>query len=331
MLRNQVIATNDIDRQNQQITDRALYKMADQISMSASVTRLGVNHDATMMPMGKVLCGKVITAEDGSLELRAVLDDFSEDYTSFIGPDNERLYFGFSHKDSRPFVDSVIDSDSDFAVSLNPIDFAPEDFCDVCKYIIEIEYGEVVTMAKKAAEPELEIIITVAKYAFSYLLLKKTLDKTTDKLADKISDDVVHIYERIKKFVSNIFSKTDENQRLTYVINAPDQPIELIVQCDNADVLSGALDKINDGVISGTYQKFVQYLNGGIQKMQFLYNNQSGRWELNYILSNQGQVIGTEKCYDRSITMYRQLMNTPGAGFSIGAAVDYEVEEIHDA
>ena len=97
MLRNQVIATNDIDRQNQQITDRALYKMADQISMSASVTRLGVNHDATMMPMGKVLCGKVITAEDGSLELRAVLDDFSEDYTSFIGPDNERLYFGFSH------------------------------------------------------------------------------------------------------------------------------------------------------------------------------------------------------------------------------------------
>ena len=65
--------------------------------------------------------------------------------------------------------------------------------------------------------------------------------------------------------------------------------------------------------------------------MQFLYDKQSEKWELNYILSEQGQVIGTEKCYDKSITLYRQIMNAPGAGFSIGAVVDYEVEEIPDA
>lgn len=331
MLRDQIIATNDVDRQNQRITDKALHKMADRISSSASVARIGVNHDTTMMPMGKILRGKVVNAEDGRMELRALLDDFSEDYSQFFGPDNEKLYFGYSRNDIRPFVDSVIDTDRDIAVALNPIDFAPADFYEVCKYIIESEKGEVVTIAKKSAEPVIEIILTVAKYVFSYLLVQKTVEKTTDKLADALSDEAVSAYDHIKRVAKRIFTKTKDNQTVTYVINAPGQPIELVIQCDNADKLSCAMDKIDDGYITETYQKFTQYLNGGIRKMQFLYDNQKEKWELNYILSNQGQVIGTEKCYDRSITLYRQLMNTPGAGFSIGAAVDYEVEEIPDA
>lgn len=331
MLREQIIATNEVDRQNQQITDETLYKMADRLSLSASVTRVGVNHDATMMPMGKLLCGKVVNNEDGSLELRAVLDDFSEDYISFIGPDNEKLYFGFSRNDVRPFVDTVVDTDREIAVSLNPIDFEAEDFCEICKYVIESENGEVITLTKKALEPEVEIILTLAKYTFYYLLAKKTMEKTTDKLADKLSDGVVSACDFVKNIVSKIFSRIKEKRMVTYVINASEQPIELVIQCDSAEVLSCALDAIDDSFIIGTFEKFVQYLNGGIQKMQFLYNNQSGKWELNYMLSEEGQVIGTEKCYDKSVTLYRQLMNTPGAGFSIGAPVVYEVEEIPDA
>ena len=92
MLREQIIATNDVDRQNQRITDRTLLEMANSISSSASVARIGINHDATMMPMGKVLCGKVVNTKDGDLELRAVLDDFSEDHSLFVGRDNEKLY-----------------------------------------------------------------------------------------------------------------------------------------------------------------------------------------------------------------------------------------------
>ena len=331
MLKEQIMATNDVDRQNQRITDQALLEMANRISSSASVARIGVNHDTTMMPMGKVLCGKVVNTKDGGLELRAVLDDFSEDYSLFVGPDNEKLYLGYSRNDTRPFAGSVIDTDREIAVSLNPIDFTDKAFYEVCENIIEAENGEVITLAKKAEWPEIEIILTVAKYVFAYLLVRKTLEKTTDKLADRISDDISSAYDRIKRVVKNIFSKNKDGRTITCVVNAPDQPIELVIQCNKADVVSCAVDKIDDGYISDTYQKFAQYLNGGIQKMQFLYDNQNEKWELNYILSEQGQVIGTEKCYDKSITLYRQIMNTPGAGFSIGAAVDYEVEEIPDA
>ena len=331
MLREQIIATNDVDLQNQRITDEALYEMADGISLSTSATKIGVDHDATMLPMGKVLHGKVVESEKGSLELRAVLDDFSEEYIQFFGPDNEKLYFGYSRNDTRPFVDSVIDTDKDIAIGLNPIDFTDEGLCDICEYIAEAEIGDVFTLAKKAEIPDIEIVITVAKYAFYYWLLKKTVDKTTDKLADKFADDAVSLYEYIKGLAKKVFSGIKADQRVTYVINAIEQPIEMVIQCDKAEILARAMDKVDDGYIMETYQKFKQHLNDGIHKMQFLYDATSEKWELNYILSKQGQVIGTEKCYEKSVKLYRRLMNTPGAGFSLGATVDYEVEEMPDA
>ena len=95
-----------------------------------------------------------------------------------------------------------------------------------------------------------------------------------------------------------------------------------------ADVLASAITQKDNGYITEVYESFSQHLNGEIKKIQFFFNNETRTWELNYITTSIGEVIGTEKCYKRTVKLYRETLQSPTAVFSIGAPVTYTVEEI---
>lgn len=48
------------------------------------------------------------------------------------------------------------------------------------------------------------------------------------------------------------------------------------------------------------------------------------------MVTNTGQVIGSEKCYKKAVTLYNTIMKTPGAGFSIGGMVANEQNDTDD-
>lgn len=324
MIRKQIISSNEIDRQNQHISICALQEMASHFSQSEAVARMGIAHDITLLPVGKVLRGELVDLGHGIIGLEVQIDDFVEEFQKIHGPDNESLYYGRSLQDSRPFVEICSDLGGEFTVSLNPIDFTDADFEEIVRFVSESENGQIETLAKKAFEPEIEIVITLTAKILQYLIVKKMLDKT----AEKISDDIASGYDKIKQLATFIFSKIKDGRKVTYVLSAPNQPVELIVRCDNADVLATAIAEKDSGYITDVYNSLSQHLNGEIKKIQFLFNEETRKWELNYITTSTGEVIGTEKCYKRTVKLYRETLQSPTAGFSIGAPVTYTVEEI---
>lgn len=324
MIRKQIVSSNEIDRQNQRISLCALQEMASHLSQSEAVARMGIAHDITLLPVGKVLQGELVDLGHGIIGLEVQIDDFMEEFQQIHGPDNESLYYGRSLQDSRPFVEICSDLGGEFTVSLNPIDFTGADFEEIVRFVSESENGQIETLAKKAFAPEIEIVITIATKILQCLIVKKLLDKT----AEKISDDIASCYDKIKQLATFVFSKIKDSKEITYILSAPNQPVELIVRCNNADVLATAITEIDSGYISEVYESFSCHLNGEIKKIQFLFNVETRKWELNYITTSTGEVIGTEKCYKRTVTLYRETLLSPTAGFSIGAPVAYTVEEV---
>ena len=57
--------------------------------------------------------------------------------------------------------------------------------------------------------------------------------------------------------------------------------------------------------------------------MQFTYDETAPKWEMSYLTTNTGQVIGTESNYKRTMKMYRSVLESPTAGFSIGGTATF--------
>lgn len=87
MLRKQVVATNNVDRQNEIIADEVLCELAESINTSDFVMKMGLNHDISIMPVGKVIKGSVVDLPDNSLGVEAQIDDFICDFHKIEGPD----------------------------------------------------------------------------------------------------------------------------------------------------------------------------------------------------------------------------------------------------
>lgn len=101
----------------------------------------------------------------------------------------------------------------------------------------------------------------------------------------------------------------------------PWQDIELVVKASSPEDVLNAIEMASDGYIAGQTEKYRQYLSGSLKKIQYLYNVETRKWEVNYMVTNTGHVIGSEKCYEKTVTLYNTIMKTPGAGFSIGGMV----------
>ena len=326
MIRKQIIATNELDRQNQIIPMPVLNDMAVLISTSDSATRMSVMHDATLLPVGKVISGELIDLENGIVALETKIDDFMDDFKLILGPDDEPMYLGQSSIDFRPFTEHSERFEGDLVVSLNPIDFSKQSYDEIIRYVMDSEMGEVESHAQKAAEPEIEILFRLATNLLLYLTTKKAFDK----MAEKISEDIASGYDKVKRIVGFIFSRI-AGKRTTFVITGPDQVLELIVRCDSAETFNKAMEEKDSGYIADTFERYCQIFPDGINKIQFLFNKATNKWELNYLTSNSGEVIGTEKCYKNTKRIYDQTLASPTAAFSLGATVTYQVEEIPDA
>lgn len=327
MIRKQIIATNELDRQNQIIPIPVLNDMAVLISTSEFATKMSVMHDATLLPVGKVISGELIDLENGIVALETKIDDFMDDFKLILGPDDEPMYLGQSTIDFRPFTEHGESFEGELVVSLNPIDFSKQSYDEIIRYVTDSEMGEVESHAKKAAEPEIEILFSLATNFLLYLTAKKAFDKT----AEKISEDIASGYDKVKRIVGFIFSRIAGKRTTTFVITGPNQVIELIIRCDSAETFNKAMEEKDSGYIADTFERYCQIFSDGINKMQFLFNEDTNKWELNYLTSNSGQVIGSEKCYKNTKRIYDQTLASPTAAFSLGATVTYQVEEISDA
>lgn len=330
MLRKQIVATNNVDRQNEIIADEFLYELAESIITNDSVMRMGLNHDSTIMPVGKVIASSVVDLSDNSLGVEAQIDDFICDFNEIEGPDKQILYRGESVIDKRPFMEHETDERAKITVMLSPLNFDKCDYDELIHVIHDECDALVENSIKKSFIPEPEIVVQVIMGTMFYLTTKNTVNKVSEKLADKISDDVVNVYDKLKKIIISIGKKVVGPKETTYVLTEPEQDIELVIKTSSPEDVLNAIEIASDGYITNQTEKYRQYLDGSLKKIQYLYNVETEKWEVNYMVTNTGQVIGSEKCYKKAVKLYNTIMKTSGAGFSIGGTTASEMNETDD-
>ena len=61
-----------------------------------------------------------------------------------------------------------------------------------------------------------------------------------------------------------------------------------------------------------------------------VYDEEKPKWEMTYLTTNTGQVIGTESYYGRTVQMYYDVLKSPTAGFSISGTATLSNSEDED-
>lgn len=327
MIRKQIIATSGVDRQNQQLSIEVLAENAKAFSAETAVTRMSINHDCTLLPIGKILSGSLKQLDSGDVALEVLIDDFADSFVPFKGPNGESLYFAESSYDSRPFIDFQSETLKKLNIMINPLNFTQDDYNDIVAYLCNCCDAQVETTIAKSLLPTPEIVFNFVTGYLLGALCMQTLSKTNDKLSNDISDDLAKCYTAIKSAIKKIMQKITSRGQVVYIFTESNQPIELVVKAKKVDTVLKAFEALKEYDISQKVQQFNYYTNGNLKKIQFIYDENEFKWEMNYLTTNTGQVIGTKANYKRTIQMYHSVLESPIAGFSIGGTATMESQE----
>lgn len=322
MIRKQIIATTGKDRHNQQIPEKELLDIVQKINEEKASIRLGVEHDPTLLPIGKIVSAKMISIGENEMAIEAEIDEFINDFDKMMGPCGDTWYVGESKLDTRPFIQNTHDYKGNILFSINPLYFQNKDFEEI-KRILEQEEIKVEENVQKAFLPEIQLVVEVVERLLLFLLLKKS----TEKIMDAIADDAVKLYSLLKKGISLFFNNVSEHCKKVVVLSAPNSPIELVVCANDADLVINAYEKLEKLDIQSEIQKYETYFGDTIDKIQYLYTEEDNEWKVNYFTTKSGKSVGTEKCYLRATTMYNKVLNSPTAGFSISGSIKTEEED----
>lgn len=322
MIRKQIIATTGKDRHNQLIPEEELLVITQKINEGNASIRLGVEHDPTLLPIGKIVKAKMISINENEIAIEAEIDEFINDFDQMMGPCGDTWYMGESKLDTRPFVQNTYDYKGNILFSINPIYFQNQDF-EFIKRTLEQEEIKVEENVQKAFSPEVQLVIEVVEGLLFFLLFKKS----TDKITDAIADDIVKLYSLLKKGISLFFNNISKHCKKVVVLSAPNSPIELVVCADDANLVINAYEKLEKLDIQSEIQKYETYFGDTIDKIQYLYTKEDNEWKVNYFTTKSGKSVGTEKCYLRATTMYNKVLNSPAAGFSISGSIKTEEED----
>ena len=123
MIRKQIIATTGVDKQNQQLSLAVLAEYAESIALQSTATRMSINHDSTILPLGKIVSGVLKQLNNGEVALEVLIDDFADEFVPQEGPNGEILYFAASSCDSRPFTDFQSTQHYALTIIINPFNF----------------------------------------------------------------------------------------------------------------------------------------------------------------------------------------------------------------
>jgi hypothetical protein len=314
-----IMATTHLDLQFQRFSRNCLEDSAQLIN-SGSRPVVNIEHDPTLPPMGKILEAKVEKRDDGEYQLVAIREIFERTFWAEF-QDGTRLFKQESETDRRPFMDKYAGLSGDYGITYDFVNFdsreAIELFLEEVRSQSEVEFATNV-MGRKSKIPDPEIIVQIANTIATYLVAKKVLERVGDKLVDLALAETAKFYSFVR---SAVISATKymrpEGRPVTYVFVAPGNPtIEFIARSSAPNLVISAmtLEKLEAALSNARYfhQSF------GAVRIQYLLNKE-GAWEFNYLLTDTGAVIGTEKSYSRRTRFIKLLQEKLDANDANGS------------
>jgi len=300
MLLKGIGATTELDRHNCRFTREALENAANDVNDSGYVPSVGINHDSTIMPFGKVIRAEVLPMDNGEYKMEITQEIFEEEYFLEL-EGGTRYILNKSSCDERPFVEDDYDS-NDTTVSIDLINFENQEDISEIQELVE-EYSALNgIIARKALIPDPEIIFQVANGIVGVLLSKKVIDSVGDRVLNNLLDEVDKFYALIRELIVK-YSKLaiPKNRPQMYVFKMWDEcNIELVVVTTYPEEVMESIKKEKINNINNELIDLKQHFM--LRRIQFIYEN--GNWIFNYLCTDKGEVIGTEKSYNKRVKAF---------------------------
>lgn len=307
-----IASTTQVDAHNMQMTKEALEKAAQDVNAGEYVPAVGVEHDLTVMPIGKVYKAFVDKFGLDDYALYIEQEIFDDVYTSTIG--EEKYILLKSALDNRPFAsDKILDNDK-LIIQTDPVNFESyeksEEFLSNLNARFNINVQHVL---RKSIIPDPELVFQFAenfvKYLLIYLSSKQVVERVGDALVDTALTEIKYLYGIVKKAIkSGATYLVPRNRPVTYVFRGNiDYIIELIVKTKSPDIAINALNKNNlKEAIDKIESIKTQFPR--MRRVQLLYNENDSKWAFNYLTTETGEVIGTEQSYEKSTKLVEMYL-----------------------
>lgn len=302
---------------NCKFTKETLEDIVKDINESVYAIRVGIEHDSSIMPIGKILSGKMLKLEDGeyAVEIEQEIFEKPRIYTDAL---NKKWYITESCRDTRPFSDAQIEYVENIRISIDPVNFSQNDYERLLDFYEKECLIDTECLMRKAVIPIPKIVITLMTGTFAVMTGKKI----AEKMAEHIADDVVKIYDLLKKVVlETVKYYKQDNRPVTYLVRESGTfLLELVVITEKPEILFEALSNEKMCQIENEIDGFINNFDIDIAKMQCIYDKEEHKWEVNYVSTKDGKVIGSEKCYKKTVELSRRM----GTGLSIGISGEIE-------
>jgi len=292
-------ATTHIDGHNMRMSKEALESAADQINKSGSVPSVGLNHDRTIMPLGKIIEAEVSIMEDGEYKIEITQEIFENSKVLEFN-DGEKYIEQKSENDKRPFEEENFNTDK-IGLGYDLVNFESEEALNDFLLSLTNEYDINLQMiVRKQLIPDPEIIFAISQSIFGVLVGKKIVDKVLDKFMDKALVEVDNFYNFVRSTITKYIKYAiPKNRPITYVFQMSEgMDIELIAITQEVELLMRAIEEDKLQKVFSRIEDIK--LKFDINRVQFLLNT-TGEWEFNYLLTSEGAVIGSEKSYSRKV------------------------------
>lgn len=304
-----IVATTHIDLHNMRMTKEALESAAISINGPRKV-KMGIEHDETIPPLGKVLEAWVEPTDDGEYRLVQSSEIF-EQFEEAVLPDGTVLLKQEGEINQQPFVIGERVDTKGFALLYDRINFGTEDnrraFLNEVKESSEV-YFEDGEFFRKSVIPDPEIVIHLSELLVQYLIAKKVLEQAGDQVIELALQEVSRFYSFARSVIMTVFKYAlPKNRPITHVFELPGTPFVQFVACTtDADLILSAIveDKLESALAQVDQLQTLLHA----EKIQFLLNAE-GQWEFNYLLTDTGGVVGTEKSFSRR-TRRLQLLSS---------------------
>lgn len=286
-----IAATTHIDKHGEHFTKEALEQMAQDRSDASGL--LYWNHETTLPPIGVVTSQWVEKREDGEYQLmfEACLFD-GESFEPLLYSNIKGL--DVTEEQIREIVFSTPPSSKGHLhINYDPRNFEPQEIAPILDEIgelVDVEQGHYV---RKAELPQPVIWVLVAYVAGS--IVTGFFSRIGEVAADKVGELAKKFYSQLGDQFSRLLGKSKpEGSRPDIIFGLPIEGSDTVVEgaLENADptYLEWAL-----GSLPNLYGLARHLLDrnppGFFSIMRFLFNPESRRWEINYLVTRKSNKI----------------------------------------
>jgi hypothetical protein len=303
-----VLSSTHIDRHGDRMSKESLDTGAITIN-SGRKPRLGLEHDMTFPPLGRISNAKVIQGEDEEYYLVAFQEYFDKRAQTQLF-DGTELVKEFFAEGGSPFAEVTLESCDNVEILIDKNNFesyeAAEKFYEELQSESTIEFKKL-GLLRKSFLNDPELIVKLAEIYVLYFFGAKLFPKIADKFADKIATDLTGIYDLIKKAAKKIAQNSvPKNRPVSYIFEfSGDVHIELIIKTSTPDVVATAFTSQKIIPLREKAENLKMLFNA--EKIQFIYNEKQ-EWELNYLLTVEGETIGTPSAFERRDKAFEELV-----------------------